>query len=142
MSGEDASAPGATRCRHLALHLPGGLLLLDVDVAGRVEPALTVLPVPNSPEGVIGLAELRGRPVTLIDPTVWLGGRGRLASSPTELGAGGVHALLLASPLGHLAFGLPPSATLRPLRGAPESGTVLSAEAILARFAPAAEPAP
>ncbi|MDQ7006295.1 MAG: hypothetical protein Q9Q40_03610 [Acidobacteriota bacterium] len=142
MSGEDAGVARADRGRHLALHLPGGLLLLDVEVAGRVEPALTVLPVPHSPEGVIGLAELRGRPVTLIDPSVWLEGRGRLASSPAELGAGGVQALLLAPPLNHLAFGLPPSATLRPLRGSPESGVVLDAKAIVARFAPAVQPAP
>ncbi|MDQ7087935.1 MAG: hypothetical protein Q9Q13_08795 [Acidobacteriota bacterium] len=82
MSGEDAGVARADRGRHLALHLPGGLLLLDVEVAGRVEPALTVLPVPHSPEGVIGLAELRGRPVTLIDPSVWLEGRGRLWPPP------------------------------------------------------------
>ncbi len=137
MSPADGDA--SRGCRHLALHLPGGQLLLDVEVAARVEPALTVLPVPNSPEGVIGVAELRGRPVTLIDPTLWLDGRGRLASSPRELGAGGLHALLLAPPLDHLAFGLPPSATLLPVRAAPVSGAALTAEAILARFAPAGD---
>lgn len=71
--------------------------------------------VPLAPPGVIGLAELRGRPVTLLDPSLWLDGRGRLATGAADLPPGGVYGLMLAPPFGHLALAVGPSATLRPV---------------------------
>jgi chemotaxis signal transduction protein len=80
------------------LEAPGSRpLALPVDLIGRLEPVTSWIPVPNAPAGVVGLAEVRGRPTTLLDPAVWTG-------APTASPAAPAGALLLAAPRDHLAL--------------------------------------
>ena len=131
-----AGQPGR---RWFLLQAPSGLqLALDVDLVGRIESIPAVVPVPGAPPGVVGLAELAGRPVTLLDPA--------LCASAASLGqADGAprSALRLAAPHEHLALAKPPGATVRPLAGEtdpPAGAARVDAEAlarVLAGLVPA-----
>ena len=99
----------------------GPALALPVELIGRLEPVSSWVPVPGAPAGVVALAEVRGRPTTLLDPALWTG-----TPSPAESAPG--QALLLASPRDHLALARwPETRTLpwEPWRELPDGTTVL-----------------
>jgi hypothetical protein len=70
-----------------------GLCLEHVSEIARIS---RVTPVPRAPDPVLGLANIRGRVVTLLDAERLFGG----SAAPAE---GGGHAVVLAAPRDHLA---------------------------------------
>jgi hypothetical protein len=89
----------------------GLALALDIALVGRLEPVAQVVPVPGAPPGIVGLAEVRGRPVTLLDPAVCA----PLAAASGEAPDPPRGALRLARPWEHLAFARAASTRVRPL---------------------------
>lgn len=78
----------------------GERLVLPMTLFRKVVQVSRVMPVPGVPAGIVGLADVRGRPTTLIDP-LWLI---REASSPDPRVGEVRSALLLAPPREHLAL--------------------------------------
>jgi hypothetical protein len=89
----------------------GLALALDIALVGRLESVPRVVPVPGAPPGIVGLAEVRGRPVTLLDPAV-CGPPGTDSGGDPDPPRG---ALRLARPWEHLAFARAASTRVRPL---------------------------
>lgn len=102
----------------------GPALALPVALIGRLEPISSWVPVPGAPAGVVALAEVRGRPTTLLDPALWTG-------VPSAPGLPPGQALLLAPPRDHLALARwPGSRTVpwEPWRDLPDGAAVLDDE--------------
>lgn len=72
-----------------------GLCLEDVT---EISTVTRITPVPRAPEFVVGLANIRGRVVTLLDAGVLFG-----PAAPVGPGGSG-HAVVLAAPREHLAL--------------------------------------
>lgn len=98
-------------------------LALPVPLVGRLEPVGEVLEVPGAPEGIVGVAEVRGRPTTLLDLSLWSGDVVSRDVPPRG-------ALLLAPPREHLAIASFPGLRMRavePWRELPPGTTVIDA---------------
>lgn len=84
MSGLAGTMP-ATLCvfRH-----GGADYAIDVALAGEVVPMQAPTPVPRCPDGVLGLINLRGQPLAVVDPAALLG-------LPAHADSGGLRHLLV-----------------------------------------------
>lgn len=91
---------------------PSGTLLVDRSLLGRLEQLGEVVEVPFAPPGVAGVAEVRGRVVTLLDLALWLP---RQPGGSAVARAGGLpsSAMALAPPFDHLALLIPAGSTLK-----------------------------
>lgn len=106
--------------RALRLATPEGTLSLPAALVGRLEPIDAIVPVPRAPEGILGLAEVRGGVVALLDARPWLA---PAAAPAPSRGALPPSALILAPPHEHLALLVPAGSRFEPAGEAPVAAT-------------------
>ena len=107
--------PDAPEEQHLVFALGSGLHALNLKAISGVADAGVVRNVPRAPVAVLGLAEWRGRLITVIDLPHLLG---------ESCDPGCASLVRLAPPLDHLAFFVPARVEVRSLdtTPSPESG--------------------
>ncbi|UCF66168.1 MAG: hypothetical protein JSV80_10220 [Acidobacteriota bacterium] len=101
------SRPRSPACRRwCCLRGTRERLRLPIEIVDRVETVGVLAPVPRAPRGLVGVAEIRGRAVTVLDPR-WLAGSSPLEREPPPAPDVRDSLLTLAPPFEHLALLLP-----------------------------------
>lgn len=119
----------------LVLATPDGMVGIGLDLLGRLEPVGAVLAVPGAPASIAGVAEIRGRVVTLLDPFPWLLERQESSPHASERpGSLPTSALIFAPPFEHLALLVPAGSTLLLPEPQQRLNRVLSNTALEARL--------
>jgi hypothetical protein len=113
---------------------PEGGFWIEIELLGRLEPLDQYATVPGAPTGIVGVTELRGRVLTLLDPFAWLLDHQPSPFAPTPRpGHLSLSALIFAAPYQHLALLVPAGSTLRSDLESPHQLKLLSAESLAAR---------
>ena len=117
MTGQESPWPDseAPAEQHLVFALGAGLHALNLKAISGVADAGVVRNVPRAPLAVLGLAEWRGRLITVIDLPHLLG---------EHCDPGSASLIRLAPPLDHLAFFVPARVEVRSLETTPRSGSI------------------
>ncbi len=114
------------RARQLVFREDAGALAISVALAGTLAPVRRVESVPLAPSGVVGLTEIHGRPVTLLDPGLWLGRPPRSVAAVEERAL----ALCFVPPFEHLALYVEDLRSLQPVREELEDAALLDLDAL------------